>query len=502
MFEEEFDDSTHISEYLDIVLKRKFLVLGITLLVLILAGLYTWRAVPIYQSTATVIIDKEKSSSPITGQRLDYESHYSESLTFNTHFQLILSIDVIQRVIKALELDKEKTEDLEKKLEVSRLRELYNHYKKNIMLLISKNDEKKPPTPQEKFNSLVSAVRGKITIKDVTDTRLLKISVKDKSPEESARIANTLAKQYIAFNLSNHMSSSKNTLEWMNNELYHLRKRLEDDEKKFYDFKQKNKVFSITGKQKMVDQKISEFNTNYLNARNARLAIDTKIEAFEKLSQGKDKLSRIRGLISNPAIDTVYNRVRELEIEYARLSKVYKHKHFKIVQIKGEIAKNKARLRDELEKELGNLQAERSVLYSREKVLRQTIDEFEKDALDTSTNELEYTMLQRNLNTSKHLYDTLLAKVKESDIIKTSDTSNIRIVEEAVVPTRPISPNKTRNMQMALILGLAAGILFVFFLDYMDQTIRTEEDVQKHIGLPVLSIIPIADESTTYGSKK
>lgn len=498
MFEEEFDDSTHIADYLSGFYKRRWIIALIFLVILAGSVLYTYRAVPVYQSTATMIIDKEETSSPITGRRMEYESFYSESLTFNTHFKLILSKDVIQRVIKALNLDAETPDS--KDLETSSLKKLIKHYKQNIKLLLN-IENKIPPTPREKFNNLLNAVRGKVAIEEVEETRLLKISVKDMDPEQAALIANTLARQYIAFNLSNRMDSSKDTLEWMNNELYSLKKKLEDDEKSFFEFKKKKKVFSIEGKQKMVDQKLSEFNTNYIATRNERLDLDTKIREIEKNSSNNQGLANVRSLIDNQAIETVYTKVKTLEIEYANLSKVYKAKHPKIVQIKHELEKNVTRLDDELKKELASLESKRAVLYSREKVLKDTIGEFEQDALDSSGNELEYSILQRNLNTSKHLYDTLLTKIKESDLLKTSDTSNIRLVEDAFAAVNPISPNKRRNIMMGIILGLAGGILFALFLDYMDQTIRTEEDVLKYLNIPVLSVVPIADKSVEYGSK-
>jgi len=191
-----------------------------------------------------------------------------------------------------------------------------------------------------------------------------------------------------------------------------------------------------------------------------------------------------------------------MEVEYASLSKIYKSKHPKIIQIKNELSKNIARLDDELKKELASLKSKRTVLHSREKVLKDTIAEFEKDALNSSGNELEYSILQRNLNTSKHFYDTLLTKIKESDLLKTSDTSNIRLVENAVPSIRPVSPNKKRNYMMGIIIGLLCGGLMALLLEYMDQTIRTEEDVQKYLDLPVLSVVPIADTSVEYGPKK
>ena len=497
MFEENFDDSTHISDYFDIFLKRKWIMLLIFVIVLSISVFYTIKAVPVYQSTSTIIIDKESSASPITGRRMEYESYYSESLTFNTHFKLILSKPVVKRVVEILSFDKE-TETDTKELEISSIKKLIKKYKQNIKSLLNKEPEK-PLTPNEKFNNLINAVRSKVTIQDVEETRLLKISVKDRDPDQAADIANVLAKQYIEFNLSNRMNSSRETLEWMNNELYSLKKRLEDDEKRFFDFKQQNKVFSITGKQKMVDQKLSEFNTNYLSTRNKRLDLDTRIREIEK-QKGPDELGNIRSLIDNNTIDSVYTKIKNLEIEYANLSKVFKSKHPKIIQVRSELDKNTILLDEELKKELASLKAKRQVLYSQEKVLKDTIDEFEQDALDTSGNELEYSILQRNLNTSKHLYDTLLAKIKESNLLKTSDTSNIRLVEEALVPVNPISPNKKRNIMMGIVAGIALSALFALLLEYMDQTIRTEEDVEKYLDLPVLSIVPKADKTGSYGA--
>lgn len=492
MYKEDFDDSIQIEEYLYIFYKRKTLILSIFFLVMAVTVFMTFRATPIYQSTATMIIDKEESSSPITGQRTEYESMYSQELTFNTHFELILSKAVIKRVIENLNYGNElggKTKDLE----ISAFKEWIRSIKKKTRSLLSLG-EKTPPTESEKFNSLVNLVRGKVKVEEVEETRLLKISVKDQAPSQASQIANTLAKQYIEFNLANRMDSSKNTLAWMNNELFNLKRRLEDDEKAFFDFKQNKKVFSLESKQKMVDQKLSEFNSNYLSTRNSRLDLDAKIAEIEKNIKKDKDLASIRSLVDNKAIEAVYTTVKDLEIKRANLSKVFKNKHPKMVLVREELQKSRARLENELKKELSSLKSKRTVLLSRENVLKDTIGEFEQDALDTSGSELEYSILQRNLNTSKQLYDTLLAKIKESDLLKTSDSLNIRLVEEAITPVSPISPNKKKNILMGILLGLAGGVGMALILEYLDQTIRTEEDVQRYLEMPVLSVIPIAGQ--------
>ena len=499
MFQEK---EIHLSEYIEILTKRKILIILFFLLTLSVTILFILKATPIYQSTAQLIIDKERNTSPITGERMEFEGYASETLTFQTHFKLIKSTPVIQNVVSALRLDQMD----EKELEISFIRNLVRQLKENFDLLFSSSDDATmemkisfidPAT--EKMNRLIEDVQKKIDIEEVRNTRLLNISVKDKDPVMAANIANCLAKEYIRFNLSNRVESSKENLDWLNNELYRLKKKLEDDERAFFDYKQQSKLFSMEGKQKVVDQKISEFNTKYLEARNQRMELDSKISELQKHLESSRGLAKVRSLLNNTFIENLYNKINNLEIEYSKLSKVYKSKHPKLVQLQSELIKSKSRMKDELAKELANLKSQRTVLKAREDVLERTIGEFEQDALDTSGKELKYTILQRNVNTSQNLYDIMVTRVKESDILKTSDTSNIRVVENAAISQIPVSPNKKRNLLLGIVLGLMGGVGLAFFFEYLDQSLRTEEDVHNYLNLPVLSVIPEADKSSGYG---
>jgi uncharacterized protein involved in exopolysaccharide biosynthesis len=187
-------------------------------------------------------------------------------------------------------------------------------------------------------------------------------------------------------------------------------------------------------------------------------------------------------------------------LEYSRLSKIYKDQHPKILQLQSELSKSRSRLTEEIKKELSNLKSERKVLLAREQNLEKTIAGFETDALNTSSKALKYSILKRNVDSNQNLYDLMLSRVKESNILQTSDTSNIRVVEKAMVPVRPVSPNKKRNLLLGAVLGLFGGIGLAFFLEYLDQTVRTEEDITSHFKLPVLSVIPEADRSETHGA--
>ncbi len=494
MEEEISEKEIHLSDYYMVLLKHKALIISFFVITVSITALATFLMTPVYQSSAKLIIDKESSSSPITGERTNYEDYMSNSMTFNTHFKLITSDPVIESLINTLELDKEGEEDLE----VNPVTQVIQQFKDNVKLLLQM--EKKELSPHEKQLAVMEKVKEKISIDQIRDTRLLTVTVKDKNPVLAADMANTLANKYIEFNLSNKMESSKQTLGWLNNELYEMRKNLEQSEKDFFDYKQENKVFSIAGKQKMTEQKIEEFNTRYLEARNRRLELDAKINEFTEHINGNKGITAIRSLVDNPMIDTIYSKVVDLELEYSRLFNIYKEKHPKIVQLTSELSKSRYRLTQEIKKELANLKSERTVLLAREQNLEKNISGFEADALNTSSKELKYNILKRNVDSNQNLYDLMLSRVKESNILQTSDTSNIRVVEKALGPVLPVSPNKKRNLLLGAVLGLFGGIGLAFFFEYLDQTVRTEEDIASHFKLQVLSVIPEADRTESYGA--
>ncbi len=484
----ESEQSIHLSEYFYIIEKHKVIIIASLVIMVTLTMLFSFLMKPVYRSTATMIFDKEQTTSPLTGERLDYESYVSQSLTFNTHFKLIKSRQVMEKVIRNLHLDRA-AQDHE--LQTGFLKGLFSQFKKNIKLLLGKEEE--VLTDYDKMASLVNNLKGKFDIENVRDTRLLKVSVDDHDSVQARNLANSLARVYIDYNISNRLNSSQNTLGWMTAQLYEMKKKLEDAEEEFMNYKQKEKIFSIQEKHKFIMQKIEEFNDAYIKARNKRLELDAKLAELNRNINAKGSLIHSRSIIFNSIIDNLYTQLVEAEVEFSRLGKVYKPKHPKMLQIKSKLDKTAKKLNIELKKEVENLKTERSVLFSREKVLENTMADFENDAMETNRKALKYSILERNVETNKKLYDTLLVKVKESNVVGNLDVSNIRIVEEAALSQYPVKPKKKRNLLLSIIFGLMTGIGLAFLIEYMDRTLRTEDDIRKHLDLPVLSVIPVAD---------
>lgn len=487
MSKRESQQNSHLTEYYYTVTKHKRMIITCFLLTVGLTMLFTFLMKPVYRATATLVIEKERSTSPVTGERLDYESFHSESLTFNTHFKLITSRPVLGQVIREARLVQL---DREGGLEGSFWQQIVSQFEKNFRLLRGK-EEVLPP--DKELIQLHKRLKEKIDIEQIRDTRLLRISVEDRDEALAKKIADTLAEAYIEFNIANRLKTSRNTLSWLTDQLYEMKKKLEDAEEEFLNYKQQEKLFSVAGKQKVIAQKIEEFNDVYIKARNRRLELDTKLAELKRISHRGTNILYASSLIQNPVIDNLYTQLLDSEVELSSLSKVFKSKHPKVVQIETKIEETNRKLRDEVSKERENLKAERSVLFAREKVLQDTLTDFEKEALATNRKELKYAILERNVETNQKLYETLLSKIKESDIVLNVDVSNIRIAEEAMTSADPVKPRKKLNVILSMIFGLIGGVGLAFFWDYLDRTLRNEEDVWRYLDLPVLSIIPKVD---------
>ena len=252
------------------------------------------------------------------------------------------------------------------------------------------------------LNQAIQRLSDQIEVRPVEDTRIMEIHVTDALPERARFIADAVAEKYMAFNRAARLSQANDKLDWMTKELFEVRKKLEASEKAFIDYKQNHKVFSMEGRQTVINQKIAVFNKSYLDARNKKLELDITL-----------------------------------------------------------------------------------------KNLRQTLNS-DSNFMQINEKELAYSILQRNVNTNQDIYDLLLAQIRESNILMSGYTSNLTIAERAETPELPVRPNRKRNFLLSLILGLFGGLGLCFLLDYLDQTIRNEEEIETALGYPVLTVVPDA----------
>jgi uncharacterized protein involved in exopolysaccharide biosynthesis len=173
-----------------------------------------------------------------------------------------------------------------------------------------------------------------------------------------------------------------------------------------------------------------------------------------------------------------------------------------MVQVTSKIKELRSKIFQEIQKAIENAQAERAVLIAREKALEDAIDRYEKDAIKMNRKGVQYAILEREVETNRQLYNVLLSKIKEANITDEITRTNLRLVQPASIPVYPVKPRKMLNLLLSVVLGSMAGVGLAFFLEYLDQTLRNREEVERLLEVPVLAEVPLEDSREYAKTKK
>jgi uncharacterized protein involved in exopolysaccharide biosynthesis len=483
----------HLLDYLQLIRRRKWIIIACLFVTVTTVIIGNYAMEPIYQATVQLIVDKEQRKSPVTGEMMEYESYESENLTFQTYFSLIDSFPVLKRVVETLP-DRQREELQPNTLKVFKdaVMENIRKIKEFIRSLLPQEEKQGQPTddPSLILHYQVDAIRSRISVEPVMDTRLVNINVEDTDPLFARDIANGVARSYIEYHRTSRVEVAKSSVAWLTGQLQDMKDKIRESERRFYEFKERERIFSIEGKQSIDIQRIVEINRDYGNTKSRRLDVEAKIHELKKILDD-NKIERITPtIVENKVLQSLQSELVLAEIELSELDKTYGWKHPKIQQMNSKIQQIKEKFDAELKKTLDNLQSERTVLKGGERSLLSTIRQYEREALTLNKKEMQYAILEREVETNKELYNLLLTKFKETNIIEDMNITNIRLVEPAVTPEIPIKPRKMLNLILGIIMGLMTGIAFAFFLEYLDRTIKTPEEVHQYVGLPILAAIP------------
>src|SRR5258708_3912185 len=295
--------------------------------------------------------------------------------------------------------------------------------------------------------------------------------------------------------------------DWLSKQLVDLQMKVETSQEKLVRYQKEHEIFGIDEKQNIITQKLDEMNKELTSAESDRM----QKEAIYHMTQSGDPdavasavasepVATLAGVSTSPLLDKLHQQQADLKIQIADLSTQFGPSYPKLAQLNNQSKEVERQIQVETRKAVDHLRGEYETALQRETMLRQALETQKQVANRVNENAIDYTLLKRDVDSNRQLYEGLLEKLKEAGVTAGLRSNNFRIINAARVPTFPSEPNIPRNLSFALVLGIISGVGLAFLLESMDNTVRTPEQAQAISGLASLGMIPLGSKATNRGA--
>ncbi len=449
--------------YLELLWRQRLLIATCAVVGLGLGILVAFLQVPEYRAATLLQIEPPVPSFLSVNEAaasVGAGGYWQNTDFYNTQFKILTSKSVGERVVDRLKL----------------------------------KDHEPFKTSPDSAALLVSHVR----VEPVPDSRLASVVVIHENPSEAALWANTVADEYIAVSLANRVDAAKRAYDWLQERLAATQREMREAQDKLFKSYQSQDLFVPEGSVSAVSRSITKLNEDYVAATSRRIEIEAALKQATTMKDQGLGLDSIPQIARDAQIAAFNGQLVSQSLELARLKEKFKEGHPEVQKLLGQIEQVRRAKNARANEIIEGLRAEYSQLQKRETELRAATDRQKATAASQSRRVTELETLKKEAESAKNLYDVLLQKLNESDIAASIRSNNVTIVERASPPRTPVKPDKRRMAAIALVMGLALGVGLVLARDYLDNTIKDPEEVERYLHLDLLASVPRYEEGSAH----
>lgn len=509
---ERIDETVDLLEYWHTIRKRRRLVLLCVLVALTATAIYLFTAVPVYRSTANILIERANPNLLSLQEVLVMDPGGQDF--YQTQYKILESRAIARDATYRLNLDRH-PEYRPSEREGFSPRAFVKDTMATVTALVPFLQTPPPPddglemlagTEREADAGLVNAFRSNLSINPVRNSRIVEVSFESIDPRLSALGANTVAQSYIDWNLGLRIQSTQFATQFLEEQVQQARIRMEASEEAIQQYREKHGLSLAAGQTEggrqatdISRQRLSQVSSQLMEATNRRIEAEVKYNKALELSRNPATAESIPEVATSPVMISLKNKEVELLRERTVKSSRFGPRHPEMVALNEEIQKLSELKKQEILNIVDSLKANLEVALERERALTRALRESEGETISHDKVAIQFQMLQQEAESNRQLYDILLRRFNESSITEEVRTVNVYIVDRAEVPGAPVRPQKAKGMLIALAIGLGLGIGLAFFADYIDDTVNSPEEMEKQFGLPYLGSVPRFDVTTDDG---
>ncbi len=482
----ESDEGLDLRAYGRILHKRLPTILIVFFILFTTILVVTLKQRSVYRAQVLLEIQKENPDIPTIKEL--YELEAVSDAYLRTQYNILASESLSRRVIEQLRLD------TLPEFNSSRWWQVWPKTKKPSTAQAFAIGPIPAGSDRELSQRVLERFQDQLTIDPVNRSRLVTVRFDSRDPELSARVVNTLAADYVDQSLEARWQATQKAAEWLTQQLVGVKAKLEKSEDELQSYARHNGlVFLETDKgasQNVANERLQQLQEQLTKAQAERY----EKEALYRLVQTGEYES-LPGVFENKLIQDLSERLAELKREHAQLSTTFNADYPRVKEIQSQIDEIEGSLRVERKRAADRIANDYSAAVRRENLVQQGLGEQQKQVSLIAEKSVQYNILKREVDTNKQLYEGLLQRLKEAGVSASLKASNIRIVDSAEPPARPVKPRIALNLMVAAFLGLGLGVCAAFFQERMDDTLKGDDDVERLLGLPSLALIPVVPPS-------
>lgn len=476
MSQEELSSATgprekSLSHYLDIVRRQRSIIIGITVLIVGIVGIYSFLATRLYTATAELKIGVYSPTLPGDGIEDTLRANTMQQDYLNTQVEQLMSLSMADRAL----LDATNGSEIREAVigDSEQLRALYEEHRTG-------EPGDGYAHPLKLLRRYLSALR----IEPIFKTSLVRIHATTPDPILSAKIANLHSRLFIEHARMERQKGTLDTMVFLQTQARELEERVAATEGKLADYAERNALITLEGDESLVARQITELSNRLADATAVRVKAEA---AFNEAKSG----SGLRGsALDDEAVRALRGKLREAEAEYAMLGQKFAPAYPRMQALRAEIEELRRNLQGERSAAITGLEGTFKAAVKTEEDLARKLEELKTTAYESSRKQVQYNILKREYDSLKDLHQNVLRQLKEAQLSSENTASNIIVSNIAAVPDIPSSPKRKLNLLLALGFGPILGFIAAMLRETFREGIQDIEEVHSQLGVPSLGVVP------------
>ncbi|HTL02948.1 MAG TPA: polysaccharide biosynthesis tyrosine autokinase [Vicinamibacterales bacterium] len=487
------DSDTHLLDRLNAVYKYRYVVVTVFLLVIIGVIVRTYTTTPMYRATTTVLVEDERGAS-VAGFNNQTGADYSQDTEpyFQTQLRILAGRELAGKVVDRLHLDTvPEFNGQEPRTGLAVVLHTMKAQAQGVLGKVIGGGASAPEAPgKPSRDALVNRLLGSVNLEPVRGSRLVNVSITSSNPTFAARTADALVEEYVKQNFAMRSEATQKSLTFLDDEIAKQKTKVEESEREMADYREHNNALSLDDKQNTVSATLNQLNDQYTRTKTERIQKETLYKQVEGLSPSTPQLDTIPAITMNPQVQALRQRLVELNRTRAALNDRYGEKNPEVIANANQIEDTNKQYYAALTAALGTIKTEYETARRQESSLAAELNAQKGAAMDLNRKGVNYTVIEREAQSNRALYEALLARQKELQVVSNSGGNNVRLMDRAVVPGAPYTPDVKRNLMLGALAGILLALGLVMAIDYLDDTVKTPEDITRRLKLPFLGLVP------------